>query len=225
MSPVARSGNSRLTRPGSNTFPNAMPALSNKVPSQTIPSPCKDRIIVPRKMASTANARTRSRPWRRPRRGATRDRTANTSSGSALRSPAPRPSRCRSRWMSFKTGPRLVIGARRLAPIRITTGYRPRWPTGENDLLPDSTRSDTTTSRLSTCCVGSKSGARWLTLTLTRYATLHRVRMRPCYEAADRRSTIRKALILIRHVDRYAAIHSLPLHHPHSLQAALHSER
>src|SRR5919112_2294295 len=84
----AFSGNSRLTRPGKSTLPNAIADPRMAVPRNNVATVPTHRNRMPAARTSRLASSTPSRPNRRATRGATGDSRANANSGSVVRRPA-----------------------------------------------------------------------------------------------------------------------------------------
>src|SRR5918994_3029005 len=111
----ARSGNSRLTRPGKSTLPNAIAAPRIAVPRNSVATVPSHRNRMPAARTSRLASSTPSRPNRRATRGATGESRANANSGSVVRRPAaPLEMPVSARIWPIK-GATLVSAGRRLA--------------------------------------------------------------------------------------------------------------
>src|SRR5829696_5348933 len=124
----ARSGNSRLTRPGKSTLPTAMAAPKTAVPTKSNATGPAERTRMPAARTSRLASKARSMPIRRASRGAPGESNPNASRGSAVSRPAtPLDTPVSARTSPIKGGNAVSAGRRFAAKSKIpTTSNTPR---------------------------------------------------------------------------------------------------
>jgi hypothetical protein len=147
----ARSGNSRLTRPGKSTLPNAIAAPRIAVPRNSAVIVPTHRNRMPPARTSRLASNTPSRPNRRATRGATGESRAKAKSGSVVRRPAaPLEMPVSARMWPIKGATPVSAGRRLAARSRIPNTRRKLRRRGRSgaavaeDFLPLATPQDAT---------------------------------------------------------------------------------